>query len=83
MTERDAIAGLATAYLKRGGGYVPALSALLADLGRAYDAGRTAECDRLIDAMYELRVICGAAPAMTRTDDSAPWRQTLAPTRAA
>ncbi len=68
MTERAAIADLASDYLKREGGYIPALSALLADLGVAYRSGCNEDCDRLIDAMNELRVMYGTAPATTRTD---------------
>ncbi len=83
MTDRADIVDLAGEYLTREGSYVAALSLLLADLGRAYNGGRNAECDRLIDAMNELRVRVGAAPSSERTNYAGCQRNRSAAIRAA
>lgn len=60
-------AGSAENYLEEHGDGVAALTAVLADLSTAHSAGKFRDCDFLIDAMNELRILCGMASPSERT----------------
>lgn len=55
------------------GSFIEALKAVLDDLGHAHKLGAHRDCDVLIDAMNELRVLCDKAPVTSRTEYSVTW----------
>lgn len=58
-------AALASDYLNKRGSYIEALKAILADMSRAQASRQRGDCDALMDAMNELRIMCSGEHATT------------------